>query len=108
MLKIPLEPDFNNILTNVSSYHISSQRYATTILASLSLCISIVLYISLINRNCVLLYINTSCYISDIYLLYYWISCNIYVYLCIISSLSFCAENHLDRLYMVNGHMTLS
>ena len=66
---------------------------------SLSLRISTILYILLINRNCVLLYISSSCYISDISLLYYWISCNIYVYFYVISSLSFHAENNLDQWY---------
>jgi hypothetical protein len=38
MLKRPLEPHCNNhLLANVSSRHISSHRYAATILASLSL-----------------------------------------------------------------------
>jgi hypothetical protein len=57
MLKRPLEPHCNNhILVNESGHHISS----ATILASLSLCIFIVLYISHINRNCVLLHFSVS------------------------------------------------
>ena len=50
---------------------------------SLSLCNFIVLYISLINRNCVLLYICASCYIHLIYLCYIIISLSIsqYIYL---------------------------
>jgi hypothetical protein len=83
MLKRPLEPHCNNhILVNVSSGHISSQRYDSTILASLSLCISTVLYISLINRNCILMYLCVYGYISNKYMLYYWIyDISLYIYL---------------------------
>jgi hypothetical protein len=57
-----------------------------------------VLYISLINRNCVLLYLCVYFYISVISLLYYWIS-DIYIYTFIyyISPLSFRDENNLDQ-----------
>jgi hypothetical protein len=55
-VKKALETHCNdNLLANASRRHISSQRYVATILASLSLCIFTVLYISLINRICVLL-----------------------------------------------------
>jgi len=64
---------------------------------SLSLCIFTVLYIFLINRNCVLLFICASCYISDIYMLYYWISFNIFLYFYVICPLSFRAENNPDQ-----------
>jgi hypothetical protein len=74
MLKIPLEPHCNHIISNVSIHHISSQRLVATILVSLSLCISTVLYISLINRNCVLLYLYVYGCIYDMFLLYYFIS----------------------------------
>jgi hypothetical protein len=85
MLKRPLEPHCNNhLLVNVSSRHISSQRYAATILASLSLCISTVLYISLINRNCVLLYLYVYDCISDIYF------CYIIVYLIYLCTFLYC------------------
>jgi hypothetical protein len=55
------------------------------------------LYISLIYRNCVLLYICASFYISDISLLYYFFSFNIYVYLCVIYPLAFHAKNNPDQ-----------
>jgi hypothetical protein len=32
-------------------------------------------------------------------LLYYWIPCNIFVYFFVISPLSFCAQNNLDKWY---------
>jgi hypothetical protein len=83
MLKRNFEPYCNNhILANVSIHHISSHRLASTILASLSLYISTVLYISLININCVLLYLFIYGYIYDKYMLYYWIyDKSMYIYL---------------------------
>jgi hypothetical protein len=96
-VKNALDPYCNNHnIFNVIIHHISSQILASTILVSLSLCISTVLDISLINRNCVLLYICASCYIYDICLLYYFLSFNIFVYFFVISPLAFCAKNSLD------------
>jgi hypothetical protein len=66
---------------------------------SLSLCILQSLYIYFINRNRVLLYICDSFYISAISLLYCCLSCNISEYFCVISPLSFCAENNPDQWY---------
>jgi hypothetical protein len=39
-------------------------------------------------------------YIYDISLLHYWISCNMRVYLFIISSLSFHAQNNQDQYHL--------
>jgi hypothetical protein len=71
MLKNPFGPHCTCLLlVNECSHHISSQRYTATIIASLSLYNFTVLYISLININCVLLYICSSCYIYLINLFY--------------------------------------
>jgi hypothetical protein len=57
MLKMILEPHckIHHLLVNEHSHHISSQRYAATILASHSLCSFTVSVHSLINKNCALL-----------------------------------------------------
>jgi hypothetical protein len=48
---------------------------------------------------CITVYFCLLLYISDISLLYYWISCNISKYFLIISTLSFCAKNNPDQWY---------
>jgi hypothetical protein len=102
MLKRPLEHHFkhhHHILSNERSCHISSQRQVATILVISFTLYFTVLYISLIHRNCVLLYICASFCISDISLLYCCLSCNISVYFFVISPLSFHAQNNLDQWY---------
>jgi hypothetical protein len=94
MLKMPLEPlcKHHHILVNECSCHISSQRYIATILVSLSLCISTVLYIFLINRNCVLLYLCVYCN-TFVYL-------SIYLYISLLYLfLHFVIKNNLDQWY---------
>jgi hypothetical protein len=93
MLKIPLETHCNCFLSYVSSCHISSQIQATTILASLSLYFSTILYISLINKNCVLLYLCVYGCISNIYIFYIILSLSICMYICVyISTLISCQK----------------
>ena len=98
MLKRPLEPHYNDhILANENRRHISSQRQDATILASLSLCIFTVLYISYINRNCVLLYLCVYGFIYDTFLLYFWIS-EIFLYISLLYLLS-----HFMKIIWISG-----
>jgi hypothetical protein len=100
MLKIPLDPHCkNHLLANEHSHHICSQRQDATIPGSSFTLYFIVLYISLINRNCVLLYLYVYCCVSVISFLYYWMFRYISIHFFIISLLSFPTENNPDQYF---------
>jgi hypothetical protein len=98
-LKNPLDHHCNNkLLLNECIHHISSQRKVDITLESISLCISTVLYISLMNRNCVLLYLCVYGYSNDKYLLYYWVS-GISLYI----SLLYLSSHFVPKIIWISG-----